>query len=232
MLVAEIFHSLQGEGSLVGVPSVFVRTSGCNLRCGWCDTPYASWRPEGETLDVSAIVARVRAYPAARHAVLTGGEPMVAPGIHALAAALRGNGYHVTVETAATVPPDGFACDLASLSPKLANSAPGDRADEAWRRRHEATRRQPAVLAAWLDAAPDYQVKFVVREPADVDEAEALLRDTGRAVPPHKVLLMPEGVTTEELRARSGWLAELCKARGYRYAHRLHVELYGHTRGT
>ncbi len=232
MLVAEIFRSLQGEGALAGVPSVFVRTSGCNLRCGWCDTPYASWAPEGEALGVDAIVARVRAHAGPRHVVLTGGEPLIAPGIHALAAALRGHGYHVTVETAATVAPDGFACDLASLSPKLANAAPGERADAAWRRRHEETRRRPDVLAAWLDAAPDYQLKFVIRDPADVDEAEALLRDTGRAVPPHKVFLMPEGVTLEALRARSGWLGELCQTRGYRYGHRLHIELYGHTRGT
>lgn len=232
MLIAEIFRSLQGEGALTGVPSVFVRTSGCNLRCGWCDTPYASWHPEGETLTMEEVVARVRALGPVGHVVLTGGEPMVAPGVHALAAALRDAGHHLTIETAATVPPDGLACDLASLSPKLANAAPGPRADEAWRRRHEATRRQPAVLAAWLDAAPDYQLKFVVRDPADVTEAEALVRDAGRVVPPHKVFLMPEGVTLDALRARAGWLEALCRERGYRYGHRLQIELYGNRRGT
>ncbi len=232
MLVAEIFYSIQGEGALTGVPSVFVRTSGCNLRCNWCDTPYASWQPEGEKLAVADIVARVRAFPAARHVVLTGGEPMIAPGIHELAAALRALGYHLTIETAATVLPDGIACDLASLSPKLAHSAPDARLDDAWRRKHETLRRQPAVIAAWLAAVPEYQLKFVVRDEADVAELEALVRETGVTVPPHRIQLMPEGTTLEALRARAGWLSELCKARGYRYAHRLHVELYGNQRGT
>ena len=88
MLVAEIFHSIQGEGELTGLPSVFVRAAGCNLRCAWCDTPYASWQPEGRPMTVEAVVAEVIQHPA-RHVVLTGGEPMVAPEIHALAAALH-----------------------------------------------------------------------------------------------------------------------------------------------
>lgn len=232
MLISEIFYSLQGEGELTGVPSVFVRTSGCNLRCNWCDTPYASWHPEGETMDVAAIVAAVRAHAAARHVVLTGGEPMIAPEIHELAYQLKEAGYHLTIETAATVPPRGIACDLASLSPKLAHSAPDARLDEAWRRKHETLRFQPDTLAAWIAAAPAYQLKFVVRDAADVDEIEALVRATDCAVPPHKILLMPEGTSLETLRTRSAWLGELCKARGYRYAHRLHVELYGNRRGT
>lgn len=230
MLIAEIFHSLQGEGELTGVPSVFVRTSGCNLRCNWCDTPYASWAPEGEPRDVGAIVAAVARHPA-RHVVLTGGEPMVAPGIRELAAALRAQGRHITIETAATIPPDGIACDLASLSPKLRSSAPDARLDDAWRRKHEALRWQPDVVRAWLDAYP-YQLKFVVGTPADVAEVEALLAGLGREIPRSKVLLMPEGVTVEALRAKAGWLGELCKARGYRYAPRLHIELYGNQRGT
>ncbi len=231
MLISEIFHSIQGEGELTGVPSVFVRTSGCNLRCNWCDTPYASWEPEGRTMTVEEIVAAVKSYPAARHVVLTGGEPMIAPGIHELAFQLKEAGYHLTIETAATIAPRGIACDLASLSPKLAHSAPDARLDDTWRRKHEELRRQPEIIAEWI-AAGDYQLKFVVRDEADVAEIEALLRDTLCAIPPHKVLLMPEGTSLETLRARAGWLAELCKARGYRYAHRLHVELFGNRRGT
>ena len=135
MLISEIFHSLQGEGQLAGVPSVFVRTSGCNLRCNWCDTPYASWAPEGRTMTVGEIVTAVRQFPA-RHVVLTGGEPMIAPGIRELAAEFRRLSYHITIETAATIAPAGIACDLASLSPKLRNSTPDARLDEAWRRKH------------------------------------------------------------------------------------------------
>jgi len=230
MLISEIFHSLQGEGELAGVPSVFVRTSGCNLRCNWCDTPYASWAPEGDPLRVDEIMAEVRRFPA-RHVVLTGGEPMIAPGIRELAAGLRKSGYHITIETAATIAPEGIACDLASLSPKLKNSAPDARLDEAWRKKHEALRWQPEVVKAWLDQG-GYQLKFVVSQVEDVNEIESMLAQLGRPVPRAKVLLMPEGTTVEALRAKAGWLGELCKVRGYRYAPRLHVELYGNRRGT
>lgn len=230
MLIAEIFHSLQGEGELTGVPSIFVRTSGCNLRCNWCDTPYASWSPEGVPMRVDEIVAEVEKYPA-RHVVLTGGEPMVAKEIRELAAALKKSGYHLTIETAATVAPEGIACDLASLSPKLKNSAPDERLSAAWREKHDILRWQPAVVKAWL-AGYGYQLKFVVSQVADVDEIEGMLAQLGTDIPRAKVLLMPEGTTVEALRAKAGWLGEVCKLRGYRYAPRLHVELYGNKRGT
>ena len=213
------------------MPSVFVRSSGCNLRCNWCDTPYASWNPEGTPMEVDAILAEVKKHPT-KHVVLTGGEPMVAPGIHELAFQLQERNYHITIETAATIPPKGIACDLASLSPKLAHSAPDARLDDTWRRKHAELRWQPKVVASWLAAAPDYQLKFVVSSEADVAELEGMLRETDCDIPPGKVLLMPEGVTVEALRSRAGWLGELCKARGYRYAPRLHIELYGNKRGT
>lgn len=231
MLISEIFYSLQGEGELTGVPSVFIRTSGCNLRCQWCDTPYASWRPEGVQMSEPDILAKVRAYPA-DHIVLTGGEPMLAAGIHELAAALRAEGKHLTIETAATVLPNSIACDLASLSPKLANSTPlPEPAGMAWVTRHEQTRRQPDVLRRWISAYP-FQLKFVVREPADLKEIRQLLHELALQIPPHKVLLMPEGRELTELRQRNSWLTEACKAEGYRYCHRLHVELFGNQRGT
>lgn len=230
MLISEIFYSLQGEGELIGVPSVFVRTSGCNLRCNWCDTPYASWSPEGKQMTVTEIISVVKTHPA-RHVVLTGGEPMIAPDIHELAFQLQEQRYHITIETAATIAPGGIACDLASLSPKLAHSAPDARLDDNWRKKHEALRWQPEVVARWI-AVGAYQLKFVVGRESDVEEIEAMIRETACAIPPSKVLLMPEGTTVESLRAKAGWLSELCKARGYRYAPRLHVELYGNKRGT
>jgi len=231
MLIAETFYSIQGEGELTGVPSVFVRTSGCNLRCAWCDTPYASWQPEGEIRTIPQIVAAVESHPAARHVVLTGGEPMIAKDVHALAAELKATGRHLTIETAATVAPDGIACDLASLSPKLLNSAPDPLAHAAWRRKHEATRWQPDVVRAWVDRYA-YQFKFVVARPEDVDELEHMLAALHREIPRHKVLLMPEATSLDRMRERAAWLGDLCKARGYRYAHRLHIELYGNRRGT
>jgi 7-carboxy-7-deazaguanine synthase len=230
VLISEIFYSLQGEGELTGLPSVFVRTSGCNLRCTWCDTPYASWNPEGTQQSIEAIVAEVQRHPT-RHVVLTGGEPMIAPQIRELAAELKLLGYHVTIETAATVAPGGIACELASLSPKLLNSAPDGAQHATWRKKHEATRWQPDVVRAWIDNY-SYQFKFVVAQPSDVDELEGMIEKLGRNVPRHKVLLMPEGITMDVLRSRAAWLGELCKTRGYRYAHRLQIELYGNKRGT
>ncbi len=233
MRVAETFYSLQGEGELTGVPSFFIRTSGCNLRCSWCDTPYASWRPEGVERTVAELVSEAKLHPG-RHAVLTGGEPMIAPELPALAEGLRAEGFHVTIETAGTVaPPPGLACDLASISPKLANSTPSaESAGAGWAERHEATRRRPDVLRAWLLAGFGYQLKFVASSPADLDEIAETVASVGLPVPSAKILVMPEARTLETMRERAGWLGEACKARGWRYAHRLHVELYGNRRGT
>ena len=230
MLISEIFYSIQGEGLLTGVPSVFVRTSGCNLRCNWCDTPYASWNPEGEAMTIPAILREIEKHPA-RHVVLTGGEPMIAKGIRELADEIKQRGHHLTIETAGTVAPENIACDLASLSPKLLNSAPDSRLGATWRKKHEALRWQPAVVRAWIDAYV-YQLKFVVAQPGDLEEIEGMLVALDREVPPHRVLLMPEGTNSESMRERAAWLGELCKARGYRYAHRLQIELYGNQRGT
>lgn len=230
MFISEIFYSIQGEGELTGIPSVFIRTSGCNLRCNWCDTMYASWNPEGTEMSVPQIIEAVIRHPA-QHCVLTGGEPMVAKGIRELAQNLRAAGKHITIETAATVPPEGIACDLASLSPKLTNSSPDERLPDAWRERHERLRSQPSIIREWITHHP-YQIKFVVTSAADLDEIELLLNSVNQIIPPSKVLLMPEGTSVGVLRARDEILVELCKRNGYRYCNRLHVELFGQTRGT
>ena len=223
MRIAEIFHSIQGEGSLVGVPSVFVRTSGCNLRCAWCDTPYTSWHPEGDDWPLERIYAAVEAYPA-RHVVVTGGEPMIAREIVKFTLGLRARDLHITIETAGTVFAP-VACDLMSISPKLANSTPeGD-----WRDGHERLRVQPDVIQR-LTADYPYQLKFVISRPEDLAEVHALIRtlqaDTGH------VILMPEGIEAGVLRERGVWLAEICKREGFRFSPRLHVELWGNRRGT
>ena len=228
MRIAEIFYSVQGEGILVGVPSAFVRTSGCPLRCQWCDTDFTSWHPEGDTLSVPEVLARLREFPA-RHVVVTGGEPLVAPDIEGLCAALRKAGYHITVETAAVVFKP-LECDLASLSPKLSNSTPHQREGGRFAARHDALRLRPDVIRAFVERY-DYQLKFVIDRPEDVAEALELLErlpgvDRGR------VLLMPQGVTRAELDERGPWLVEACKRHGFRYCPRLHIELYGHQRGT
>lgn len=231
MRVAEIFHSIQGEGELAGMPSVFIRTSGCNLRCAWCDTPYASWSPEGGVMTVESVIDAVARYPA-RHCVLTGGEPMVAAGIHDLARALGARGYHITIETAATLPPGGIACDLASLSPKLANSTPGEAAAGAgWARRHDELRLRPDVIRAWCADYP-VQLKFVVRSEGDLPSILELWREAAPDVPPGRILLMPEATEAARLDALSPAILRLCLAHGFRYCDRLHIRLFGNTRGT
>ena len=222
MKIAEIFYSIQGEGVLAGVPSVFVRTSGCNLRCSWCDTPYTSWKPEGSDIAIPDILATVGGYPA-RHVVVTGGEPMIAKDIAGLTRGLREAGLHITIETAGTVIA-GVECDLMSISPKLANSTPAGE----WAQQHDRLRIQLDVLRRLMDLC-DYQLKFVVSEPRDLDEIREIVSqtraDTG------KVILMPEGTTPERIREKALWLAELCKQEGFRYGPRLHVDIWGDRRG-
>jgi 7-carboxy-7-deazaguanine synthase len=228
MKVSEVFFSIQGEGRLAGVPSAFVRTTGCNLRCVFCDTAYTSWQPEGENLSVEEVLARLEVFPT-RHVVVTGGEPLIAAGIRDLCAALRQHGYHITVETAATVFKP-LACDLASLSPKLSNSTPHDRAGGRWALRHERLRLQIPVIRSFL-AHGDYQLKFVIDQPQDVREVLEIL-DQLPGVDPARVLLMPQGVTRQELDERGPWVVDLCKQHGFRFCPRIHIELFGNRRGT
>jgi 7-carboxy-7-deazaguanine synthase len=220
--IAELFYSLQGEGSLIGAPSFFVRTSGCNLRCSWCDTPYASWNPEGEEMTLDAILAEMRRYPT-RHAVVTGGEPMIAPEIVELTERLSRAGMHITIETAGTVFKP-VICDLMSISPKLANSTP----EGPLAAQHERLRIQPQILTQ-LMAEYEYQLKFVIARAEDLDELRALLEKVN--APCGRVILMPEGTEPALLHERSIWLAEICKSEGFRFSPRLHVDLYGNRRG-
>lgn len=226
MKIAEIFYSIQGEGTLAGVPSVFVRVSGCNLRCTWCDTPYTSWTPEGVEMSQDKILAEVTKHPA-KHVVLTGGEPMLFAPIVDLSRALRERGLHITIETAGTVY-QPTACDLMSISPKLANSTPHEREGGRWAAQHERLRYQPDILRRLIAEYP-YQLKFVVSSPGDLSEIGTIVHETG-ASRTH-VMLMPEGTRAEVLRERGRWLAEICKREGYRYSPRLHVDLWGDRRG-
>jgi 7-carboxy-7-deazaguanine synthase len=246
VLISETFCSVQGEGSLTGVPSWFCRLSGCNLRCRWCDTPYASWSPEGTKRTLDDLVREATA-TGVRHAVLTGGEPLLFPQIVPLSQRLRAAGMHVTIETAGTLWDDAWqtdlACDLMSISPKLANSTPtGDDRDPsgAWAARHEQRRLSRDALHGLADvsgrAGWDRQLKFVVAAPADLPEVESVLgliagEGDPRPLSASEVMLMPEGVAVHEPGA-TRWAVDACVARGWRYCHRLHIELFGHTRGT
>jgi 7-carboxy-7-deazaguanine synthase len=148
MRIAEIYASLQGEGLLAGTPSAFVRTSGCNLRCHWCDTPFTSWEPVGDQRSVGEILDAVAALDR-DHVVITGGEPLLFPEVSELCQRLRHRGCHVTIETAGTVWLDTDA-DLMSISPKLASSGPPAGTAGGWATRHESVRRRDEVLLAFL----------------------------------------------------------------------------------
>ena len=229
MRISELFYSIQGEGKLVGVPSVFVRASGCNLRCTWCDTPYASWEPEGDDVPVDEIVCRVLSHGAS-HVVITGGEPMIMPDVIDLCDALKAAGCHLTMETAATVYKP-VKVDLASLSPKLSNSTPWERDGGRFAAAHERQRINVPVIQQFIDTSPSFQLKFVASGDADIEEVQSLLARL-RSWEPSDVLLMPEGTDQATLDARTDWLTDVCKRTGFRFCPRLHITLYGNTRGT
>jgi 7-carboxy-7-deazaguanine synthase len=232
MRIAEIYASLQGEGLLAGTPSTFVRTSGCNLRCVWCDTPFTSWQPEGSERSVADVLVAVDALEP-RHVVVTGGEPLLFADVAELCRRLRATGRHVTIETAGTVWLDAPA-DLMSISPKLAASGPPADTPGGWQARHEAARRDDAVLRKLIAAAP-CQLKFVIDSAADIAEALAWVGDleaAGTPVDKRRVLFMPQGRTPEELAAKTAWLSGECARLGVGLARRHHIEWFGAVRGT
>jgi 7-carboxy-7-deazaguanine synthase len=228
MRIAEIFRSIQGEGRLTGTESVFVRTSGCNLRCGYCDTPYASWAPEGEDLSVDEIAARVDQL-GCTHVVLTGGEPMLFAELIPLSVRLRQRGRHITVETAGTLylPVE---CDLMSISPKLSNSIPPPERDSRWQRRHRLGRHVPQVIRR-LVSEYDYQLKFVVDRPEDCPEVEAYLQEFPE-IDRARVMLMPQGTDPRLLAEKAAWLEPYCTRQGLGFCPRRQIEWFGCRRGT
>ena len=234
MKISEIFHSIQGEGHLVGTPSVFIRTSVCNLRCSWCDTPYTSWNPEYTELSLSTILEQTqqlasRNGDSTTHVVITGGEPFLhEKELLELCDQLAMQGFHITVETNATL----FApvnAHLISMSPKLANSTPPGAAAKS----HEAQRLNADVIRTFLikyvPPERDVQVKFVIDSEADLVEVGELEKRIG--IPKEKILLMPQAREPDELLSKSRLLAELCRKRGYGFSTRLHIELFGNCRG-
>ena len=228
----EIFASLQGEGPSAGRPSVFVRLSRCNLACGWCDTAY-TWRFSGPgaferksnqiVLTEADTAARILACNEAGRTgrlVITGGEPLLqAPALARLLALLPA--MHVEIETNGTVAPPHALDALVhqyNVSPKLAHS--GNPAKLAL---------IPERLNAFA-ADPRAFFKFVIATPGDIGEVLALAATY--AIPRERLFVMPEGTASATLRTRSRWLAEICAREGLRLSDRLHIHLYGDTRGT
>jgi 7-carboxy-7-deazaguanine synthase len=225
MRVAEFFKSIQGEGEFAGTPSVFVRTTGCNLRCWFCDTPYTSWAPEGSHEPWRSILAKILSHDCS-HVVLTGGEPMLQPDLVSLSHALRQAGRFVTIETAGTVDRPVHA-DLMSISPKRSNSTPQN---AVWSQRHEERRDRPDVLARLTRTYP-YQLKYVIDRLEDLEDVDRHVNEIG-GIAPSRVFLMPQGTHAEHLREKTGWISLAAQERGYRVSPRLHIELFGNRRGT
>jgi 7-carboxy-7-deazaguanine synthase len=228
MRIAEIYSSVQGEGLLAGTPSVFVRTSGCNLRCVYCDTPFASWQPEGDDLSLDEILAQVHQSQLS-HVVITGGEPMLFAELVPLCMELNLAGLHITIETAGTLYLP-LACSLMSISPKFSNSDPPSEMAPTWRRRHERTRQQPDVVRRLVSEHP-YQLKFVISRPDDTDEVMRYL-DRLPTVVRDRVMLMPEGTDSVRLEDIGQWLRPYCAAHGLQFCPRSQIEWFGNVRGT
>ena len=225
MVINEIFYSLQGEGFLAGVPSVFVRLAGCPLRCRWCDTKYAWDETAGEQYSVAEIIEVVRQWPC-RHTVITGGEPMFNSDLMQLAQELKAAGKHITIETAGIAYVPDMPCDLMSISPKLSNSTPEDRQLAA---SHEKSRLDLAVLSELIDHY-DYQLKFVVDSCDDLSEIKETMEKLGN-VDSEKVMLMPQASTREEYLAKSPMVADMCKHTGFVFSQRLQVLLWNNQKG-
>lgn len=230
MRIAEVYSSIQGEGQFAGTPSVFVRTTGCNLRCWFCDTPFTSWNPEGPHIVLAELLQQVRAF-GIEHVVLTGGEPLLQPDAVPLCEQLLAAGHFVTIETAGTVFRPAPA-NLMSISPKLANSSPariGSAQATRWQQRHEQIRSNPEVISRLIESA-EYQFKFVVDEPSDLSEITNYLAAWPQ-VPGERIWLMPQARTREELATRSRWLESEAARFGYRFSSRWQIAQFGNQRG-
>lgn len=233
-----MFYTLQGEGPLVGMPSIFVRFDTCNLRCAWgstlCDASYTSWTPGDRRILISemttTLLAMVRRYNC-RHIVITGGEPMLqVPAVQAITEIVKGIGGHTTIETNGTRYAEETGLDRICISPKLSTSVP---VGTQYAKMHEKARWNPNSIARWLD---EYGLavyfKFVIDSEEDIDEALSMLRDVKVDPNPRQVVFMPQGITTAELWERGRWVAERCKTLGVRFTPRLQVDLWGNTPGT
>lgn len=223
-----MFLSRQGEGKLTGTETFFIRTNGCNLRCHFCDTPYASWNPKGTAFTTTQLVQQA-IESRVQHVVLTGGEPLLPTAIGELTEQLRENGFHITIETAGTIDRD-VHCDLMSISPKLASSTPAADAHPRWARLHEERRMPIATMRRLMDQAKEFQIKFVITSPSDFDEVHQIAEQLH--LEPASVWIMPEGVCVQDMDRAKAWLEPICIQHGYQYCDRMQIRWYGNRRGT
>ncbi len=215
MIVNEIFYSLQGEGFLAGIPSVFIRLAGCPLSCSYCDTVYARGYNDGEELTIEQITKEVKTHPV-RHVVITGGEPLVQEdmserqGLRDLLALLENRGKHITIETAGIKFLPDLPCDLMSISPKPPIK--------------ESLNELRKLIQNY-----DYQLKFVISNEQDLSQAEELLNELGE-YDRDRVMLMPQAATRRQYLKTAPIVAEMCKQTGFSFSPRLQILLWDNRR--
>jgi len=225
MVINEIFYSLQGEGAFAGAPSVFVRLSGCPLRCRWCDTQYAWAESAGREYSAEELKEKILSRPT-QHLVVTGGEPMVLDGLGEFIRPFAEAGMHITIETSGIRYVGDLPCGLMSISPKLSNSTPTESGSAE---EHEKQRFNLPALQELIDNY-NYQLKFVVDSPADLDEIAGCIEQLNN-VNPYKIYLMPQARTRKELLEKSQMLADFCLQTGFMLSQRLQIMLWEGERG-
>lgn len=228
--ISEIFYSIQGEGKLAGVPSVFIRLAGCSLRCKWCDTAYAWDSSSGTIISDNELIQQIKSYNC-HHVVVTGGEPLEADSIENFLELLTASGFHITVETAAldylSIP-----CDLVSISPKLSNSYPDGVDIKSYQKKCLNIKAIIAYLKYY-----ECQLKFVVANDDDLQEVieiiELLAAESDFSAENIRELsmLMPKAAGRQQYRELAPQVAELALKYGFTFSPRLHVEFWGNTKG-
>ena len=214
--ISELFLSLQGEGPSAGTPAHFVRLQGCGVGCTWCDTKYSWDAGGGRAMAAEHIWAEALALGTAPLLVVTGGEPLEHEALVPLLEQALERWARVEVETSGIAPPPLSHPRLFyNVSPKLPSATP--RWADTWR-----------AAPAW-SAEPNATFKIVVGDPPDPEDVVRLIAQHG--LPAGRIMLMPEGLTDERVRAHAIVLVDLCRQTGFRMSPRLHLWLWGAKRG-
>lgn len=232
-----INHTIQGEGKFCGLPSIFIRLSGCNLRCQWknsdggvtlCDTPFSSHFPENNLVSLRKIYEQCEK-STINNIVITGGEPFLQKNTDLLVESLRLLGKHITIETNGTIFRPTMASFI-SISPKLYSSTT---VTDKMYKIHNRIRINLSSLGEFVSKYP-HQLKFVVNSPDDILEIEDLLRSIKEQRPMHfdsEIFLMPQGVTASQLDEKLTWIIQEAIKRNWRVSDRLQIRLWGDKRG-
>jgi len=238
MLLAEdSFISIQGEGKFTGVPSFFVRTLNCNLRCCWknedgtitkCDTAYASFPPfkDKKNFDLIQTVNTLEQYKNVKHIVLTGGEPMLQNDIVRTVQNFIDLNYNVTIETNGTIYKRLPRTTFLSISPKLTSSYSQTNSND--KALHISNNNFITTVQKLINRH-NFQLKFVINNKEDLKEVLQIQKSLN--VKSENIYLMPQGVTTKQLNTKKEWLINTCIEHGYNYCNRLHIELWGNVKG-